>query len=550
MKIGRTRLLQSTPRARCEGSRSEWGLRCCKAVLSSGLVVYLVGAGCLPAAEMRKPSEHLNATPNMKLQLKLIQPTILVGESLNVDVTLTNDTSSPLKVPSARATSQFEYVVRPAMGTGKVIVLSAQRATQAASRGRAPSPPSVSESLPPGQALVYKEDLAAYAGSGLGAGRYLLSVVHGVGSDQIESQAVPLVVLLPDVASLAIATSPRREAGLFFVHRDRGQTSTIFQQECTPGKPLQGAAERRLSVPAPFRVTGVAGAFKGPARTWERWYAWLRDDGALGGGLAWGRASYSIIEPQALGLKSEQLFSMGWQSSPKAGIFAVLGLDAESSRRQLALVTLRAKEALRVLRVPLDGTFLPEAWAVNSLVGGEADSLKFDLIMADSTDGRIRISSQRFTTQPLAIAPQTTLFEHDKPLLALSLDEPSSLSGAHALNALFEVVGVKSNPEVRLVRMQLDGGQKPAEWLIPFPEHREKVRPSAWTVGSSGVGDAVILAKLEDILVVRRVPSGTGWTALSSGCRQAQFLRVLFDESAAWAFWWNPASGFQAQMIP
>jgi len=486
-----------------------------------------------------------NAMPNMKLQLKLIQPSVLRSESLNVEVTLTNETPVAQTAPSRRAASEFEYVIRPAGETGNVRIVSARRARQAFSSGRAPDPRPESESIAPGESLVYKEDLAAYASEGLAAGRYLLSVVHGSGAKQIESPAVRLTIMLPNVAGLALASSPDGKLGVFFAHRDADKSFTLFQQECPPRKPLQAPAQRRVNVQPPSRITGVAGAFKLDTRTWERWYAWLRDDASLGGGLAWGKASYATIKPQPLGLQTARLFPTGWQLSPEAGIFAALGLDGQS-RLQLALVTLQKQDTAQVVPVALAGATIPEFWVV-SAKAGEGDSLDFVVITADAVGGRIKLNRQRVTMEPPVAEPPTTLVERSEPLVALAM-YPIVQDKPGVVDCLFGPEG--GPPAMTFVRLPLDGGRPLLEYPFSVPTDVKRRPPTEWALSPTPLSEPVVLAKFGDQLLARRLSAGNQFFVLADGASQATHLRLEVVSDEVWAIWADPTTGIQYKKVP
>ena len=80
---------------------------------------------------------------SLKLTISPKRAEVLVGESLEVEVTLTNSGTTPFDVPSPDTPSQFEFILRSVDEEGVIHVLSATAALEART----------GESTPPGRYL-------------------------------------------------------------------------------------------------------------------------------------------------------------------------------------------------------------------------------------------------------------------------------------------------------------------------------------------------------------------------------------------------------------
>lgn len=473
------------------------------------------------------------AMSNFKLLVSAPQPRAVVSENLKVEVTLKNESSAAVEVPRVEVVSEFEFLLKPA-GNNDVQVIGARRAVQARSAGRG-APVRVERApLAPGASLVYRENISKYVVGGIPAGQYRLSVAWDAQGTRLVSPDISVEVTPPNVKTLAVAGAARGGLGLIFAHQENSGNA-IFQREGPAGSPLDGPAVRRINVTPPRQVVATAAAQKLDVRTSERWYAWLQDDGSLGGGLAWGDASYAAIAPTSLGLGSSSLSSLGWQFAPQSGLFVVLGLD-ESGRRVLALVTLRPREAAAVKRVPLGESGVPRFWSA-TLVGEEATAAIQLVTAEESADGT------RLTLRTIRVA--TAAAETAKPLAEIN-GSILALTAKGGAGGTAGSVAVLSGPvgdpaELYLTVGALSEGQPPTESKIPCPADQDKRTPLAWAVAPIS-GSAVAMAKLRNQLLAH-LGAGGAWSIVNADAAAANLFRIETVDDQTLAIWTDPVRG-------
>jgi hypothetical protein len=100
---------------------------------------------------------------DISIELKLLQPRVLVQESLVATTTLVNHGSAVVAAPAAYGPSPFVYELRPARENQTVRVVSSQGAREATSRGTPQQRRPLPFNLGPGRSLPREEDLAALA---------------------------------------------------------------------------------------------------------------------------------------------------------------------------------------------------------------------------------------------------------------------------------------------------------------------------------------------------------------------------------------------------
>lgn len=510
--------------------------------LSVIILAALVGCSLEQGSPTAKQPQKNMA--DIKLTLNLSASRILVGETLEVTVSITNLLEREVELPDPAGGNPFDYLVRPAKGEGDHQLFSARRAADATSKGLAPPIPTSSKSLPSGGELKYGADLASFMGQGLAGGNYLVSASFRLGEEIIESEPVSLHVARPRVAAIALSSSSRGELGLIFAHHESDDSYACYQQESEPGRPLVSASQRRLHLQKPQQITSVAGATKWNPDVWERWYAWIQSGESVGGGLAWGKASYFQGEAVAMGIKNATLHPVGWQSANSA-LFVAMGIDA-NEKVSLALVTMRPREEIKVSLVTLPNPSVPNKWVAQAELDNDGVK-KLHLVTVDAVENGQAIHHQVIRVSEATAEPIAKLIDATGPVLAISSDTPETLSKPGYVSALFDS-GKEENP-LSIHRLPLADGEASTDWNIPYPENSENKRPDMWAIGSSPKPDPVVIARLDRTLMSRRGGGGE-WQTISPNAGQAQYLQVRTLEDIATVFWWEPGLGIQTKPAP
>ncbi len=484
--------------------------------------------------------------PAFQVTIAPQNPEAIVGESLNVAVTLKNLQEGPVEVVSADTGADTEFLLEPVGAGQEPRVLSSLLARAKRSDDPLPQLPVAMTKLGPGEEVVYREDLSFYAVEPLKPGRYRLSVSCPAGGERHRSPAVPIAIVPPRVQALALAPGAGlRRLGMVFAHDNGDKSLAIFQRESAPNKPADGISYRRATLKPPAVVSGVATSMDFGVQWEGRWYAWLHD-GRLSAGVAQGHVVFTQLEPVALGLTAPTLHGAGWQSTVETATFVALGANAKG-RPTLAAATFEAKGTAAVKASLLAAPAVPTLWAAARHM--KADPPRYTIVWAAPWKEATRVQRQypRFVeadTEPDAL----TLLETPGPVRALAL-APVADAGVDTVDAL--VGGSAQDRRLTLYRLPIDGGEPKGKWTFAAPAERTGETPTAYTLLRAPVADPPVLAKLGATVLLCRVASGGGWVPLAENAPRADHLRLeTIKDGSIWAIWADPDLGIQYKRLP
>jgi len=478
------------------------------------------------------------------LTIAPVHPEVIVGESLNVKVTLENTGTEPVEVHSPESPSELEFILRTEEQGREPRMLSEREAMSLRNPESVPELPTTMATLAPKATLDYTEDLAGLAIPPLEAGRYQVSVAYRLAGERVESPGEPISIVVPQVRALAAAPGPTRgNLSLVFVHAAADKTQAVFHHESAPGAPADGTAYRRATVAPPASVTAAATTVELYRNQGVRWVAWLQD-GALAAAVAQLHTLFVSVKPVDLGLKSPELQPVGWQTSDNTAVFAALG-TGEGNRVAMAIVSFDARDGGkgRVTTVPLAAAARPTWWAAQYQV--ENEKARLHVVCAAVAEGKMQVQRQTVSLDTGEAEAPVLLTERAEMVAALAL---SPLAGEPAaVDALFGPVGDEG--KLTLLRLPLDGGKPLGEWTSTAPEGPDKARPSAWAMALALLPDPVVLAKHGNKLLARRAAGGD-WAPLADQAARAVHLQLaVLADGVVWAVWADPRTGIHFRAL-
>ena len=515
--------------------------------IAPAALALLLATACSPRGTARGQatggtlSKGLPKMTSLQLVVTPTAPDVLVGESLDVKVALKNVTGAVVQVHGPDEPSQFEFVLRPRDHRQSVLVLSAAEALLEP----VPLPTELSP-LKPGAQLTYKEDLADYAPKGIPAGQYALSVAYSLNGERVESAAVPLSVLVPQVARLATLSGPSESRlATVFAHGTPGKEMTIFQRESFPETPNDAVSFRRRTTAAPG-CAGVAAAVELDRNQGVRWVAWLEGQ-ALGGAVSEQHTLYVLVEPVPTTLTSPVLQTVGWQPTVNEAAFALLGTNAEA-KPTLALLTFSAKTKQGTVHtVPLPISEPPAFWRARRREKAVAP-MQYDLVTALPAGGGVRVQANAVCPDTGAAAPPTLLAARQEPLVALAM-YPVATDQPGVVDALF---GPGGNPSrMTFLRLPLAGGKPILEQSFPVQAGPGIPSPTGWALSPEPQAMPTVLAKVGEEIVAWALADGkVRRMVLADESARATHLRLEMVGEELWAIWADPASGLRHRKVP
>jgi hypothetical protein len=481
----------------------------------------------------------------LKIAVIPIVSEIIIGESLKVDVELSNSGSSTVNVHSPESPSEFEYILRPDNGKA-VMVLSARRARLARTREPVPLPTSMVP-LKPGSAIKYRSDLADFAVDGMPAGNYRLAVAYRIGEEYLESSPVPLAVVEPNISKMALVLgSSQQRLAAVFSHIAATGVNVLFQRESAPKAPWDAVSFRRAEIKAPpIDVGGVASAVEINRNEGARWFAWLEKQ-SLGAGVGNGSSLYALIDAVPTGLVSLSLQEAGWQPEANDARFALVGSDSKG-KTVFTLATFSARTKRGEMKtVPLSIQKLPLRWCARSKMKG-VEKAHYDVITATQTGEEVRLIQQTIIPDSDVANQPIDLTKREEPLAAMAM-YPVAVEQPGVADVLFGPSGKSS--QMTFLRLPLDGAKAVIEYKFSISPDSTGKTFSHWTLCPRPLQRPLVVAKLGDRIIGRRLEEGASVFTIADDSAGAEHLHLEAVGEDLWAIWADPKKGIQYRQVP
>jgi len=494
------------------------------------------GKKSLEASKVKKGRSNMTT---LDLTLKLKRTKVITGESLPVEVTISNQGSSPVEVPDPVAGSEFRYTLRSRTQPRTEHYLSYARAYAERYLDPAPSHGAPGQPLAPGAKRVYDEDLADYEVPVIGPGDYDLSVAYEGAQGLVDSVPVAVTITPPRVLRMltAAGTSENRVAVAFAHHAD-GRRVTLYQVENEAGRPGDGPAYPRKELASASDLHGLALAVELGENAGRRFWGWM-DGRGIGAGVGQGRFVSRGLAPVAHGLGAASLSPVGWQLSNDDALFVGLGASAEG-QGMLAVATFNLAAPAAVKTVRVAGPAAPEAWATQYRAA--AGDAHIELVTAARLAHAVKITVQSIALGTGKAGTPTSLIERAGPLAAMAISPLGNPSAAGHVDVLFG-----PDPKtgyMSFLRLPLSGGSARPTWDFSPPKTAAGKRPTLWAIPRAPLDPPMAAAQVGDKICTRR--AGGEWSvAVDSGPQVEHLSLEALRDGSVVIVWSDPRFGIR-----
>lgn len=470
---------------------------------------------------------------DISIELKLLQPRVLVQESLVATTTLVNHGSAVVAAPAAYGPSPFVYELRPARENQTVRVVSSQGAREATSRGTPQQRRPLPFNLGPGRSLPREEDLATLAVRPFAPAMYTVTVSADT-PDAIGPSAPSRVQVTPPrpavVSSVLGPTYDRRVAfanaeddgafGILALADDAAsQESAVF---------FRANAQDRF--PKPESIAVSVPTFVDAN---NRWVAWT-SGGSLFATKDWGvPTARTVLLRAALPAPGGRVLSPGYFFGDDTGLFVVLN-----------------GSTLQAFRVTPEG--LVEAWSATvspglerlriRYAGGSSGEGVLQLLAISNQQGRRQLRLQAWNVKDgREVVPIRDVAEIRLPFVAWSLP----VAGKGRADRLELLTG--PSPDGRFLHssfvLEKNTVGVPEQSIPAIGEPSDEY---AMTV--AGNGKIFVVARTNAGRVVSLHLPGTGWTTVSDKVPPGH-LDAYANYDRAWVEWLDPEFGFRRSRL-
>jgi len=510
------------------------GIQHCDGILAFTALFALI----ISITSVDSSAQGVNIMDNLQVTVSPVLPEVLSGESLQVEVTVTNTGDEPVPVQeTAIPHSPVLYELRSPEDDRVIYAVSQQSYRTRRSGGDVLMPMEpVMTTLETGQSITLSEDLAEYAASGFAPGVYNLVARYQIGGGYVFSEPVEVRVAVPNIQNFSsLFCALQGNVCCVFGHTNYDGSVSIFQRDITAD-----ILHRRLNIPAPGKIDDLmASAYAAPLGEGQ-WFAWLQD-GTVVAGKGWGTVLNARIDPVPFELSSAKLVSPGFQLADSSGLFFVSGLsDGEPCIQQFIFSADGAQ----------DGEIAPlneyQDERVLACYDPSGKGGRMYLAWSREAISTIGIHLCQYSLDGQAVTvPPELLYERRPPLAALEMQALAKDGKTHVY-ALFGPEG--GNGEMNYVRIQIDG-RKQSTWKQTFPAPSAEVK--AWAISTADVDNPPVIAKTADSILWAQATRGAEWNVLTESMEEITHLHILAsDRGEFWASWVDPSFGIRYAQIP
>jgi hypothetical protein len=496
------------------------------------LLAGCIVTGCAGHSAGQQSSKHkgTSTVPPFELQLQASKREILFQESLDLRISLTNRGSQAVQAPDPSGGCPASFALMALHEDTALYSFSEAGYWMATDPNRSMRSETPMASLAPGSTFTYEADLGQLMTSAVLPGRYRVVASLALGGQSVESAAVELAILAPQVGLYSeFVTGTDDKLIALFSQKNRDGSVSLLERESASGAPWLGTAFRRTTLGA--APSTLAMAVNYAERLGGYWFAWLEED-RVGAGYGWGKGLNSIVPAVPTGLASPHLVERGRRLLDGRAAFLVAGLEG----RQPALREFtyryvpdpdedkRPNPEIRTL--PFGGSVVP-----SQVLARYGDGAEIELVWPEEQAGQTRIWSRSYGPDG---APKVLYVRRD-PVAAIAL-------GDSTVEALFGTT---------LVSIPLSGQGQPSEWRLTPPDQGAE----AWTVAALPGGSPTVLARRGQELLCWWPPSPAPQAVIARDAGAATHLRLapLHRPDAArrrvYAIWVDPERGIQRRAV-
>lgn len=485
------------------------------------------------------------------LELKLMNPTVLVGASIPVKVLVKNQGESTVSLHDKEFSDPFRYVLRRTSDSEAAYILSAKAARLARSIDPIPPMPEPMKELAPGAQDVFSADLAIYTPVPLPAEEYLLSAVYSIGEQELVSAEIPLNISIPRVKALsAVLGVSEPRLSLLFAHAFEDGSLGVYQMESAHESYADGIAYKHALIAAPDNANHspfVATALDLYPNQGVRWLIWLSGS-VLGAGVAQFHHLFLSKPPMDIPLEAAELYELAFQLANDSVVVPILGQNAEK-QPILAIVRIKANGPSELQLFPLSLSRRPSLWKAQARRTEGGIVLDFVFATHDQGQGALQLQSI-LLGESRALEP-ILLQQHGSMPLALSI-APLALESAGIAEVLWAPIVQKDKPpHLGFSRIPLDNPK--AAVSIPLPVHAppETEFPRRYLLPEAP-SDFVMLAHEGSLfkLTLGKPGESLAWSVSKTPWKIDTPIRFTRAENqSTWAVWADPSAGLCIQRI-
>lgn len=519
--------------------------------------------------------KEASAVPSLELRIQPVDREILHGESLDVHVSLTNRGDAAAQAPKPDLGCPFVFNF---MSPGDDTVLhsfSEMGYRVALSPSRIVAAPAPMVALAPGQTLAYETDLGRLMTELVLPGRYRVKASYVVGGVQLESPAVELTIIAPQVMALAelVAAQGNRLITVFGLRNKDGARS-LMQRESAGGAPTLGAAFRRGALPASVTPGSLAIAVDMSEAPRGSWFAWLEGE-RIGACYGWGRDLVSMAPAVPVGLASPRLIEAGRRLPDGRAAFLVAGLEGQEVKikeftyryvpvyqgegpppppppgEEAAENSQRPNPEIRMLA--FGGSSPPQRILARYVPRGDDPGI--ELAWAATEAGETRVFTRRY-----GAGDTKRLYARREPLAALEMNPEGGEGAPAVIDALFGPSGAGEQRHMTFVRIPLDGTGQAVEWTFREPTRLGSANtvkfPDRWAIAPVALENPPVLARVEtDLVCLWPSLGGTQQTVAEGTAGKVEFIRLAAlprvgrNKKRVWATWVDPERGIERRPI-
>lgn len=509
--------------------------------------------------------------PAIELNASLLQDVAMVGESINMVVSVTNTSSTPIEVHNPGVENPFIFnLISP--DNGRVLdYFSKTKYWSAVNPQIGPRQPSLMN-LEPGNTLEFHVDVGDLVVDPIPPGQYHISASYLLDGESYESPEMKITIIAYQVMAFTGFTTEGENALVTAsMSKDNSGSAYMMNRESRSGHPGLGVTRRWVPLGDGIEKPSVSLAInvaEEPVVGW--WFAWL-EGGRVGAAWNWEARLITTFEARSVGFESAALIERGLRTDRSRASFLVAG--SEGGKAKVKLLTFNfvpsAPQQSPETRTFNLGQSLPERILARYIIQGEAK--KVQLVWADMADETTKIYLHTLDLDgPEDQGQPVLLLESPETMVAMEMEHQGD-SEQGVVDALFGFEGQdKYIAYLTYLRIPLSGGEPEAQWIFGLPEIEptpEGRKPSArgevaevevekWAIASLPRMGAPVLAKIGSRLLVIRAEQGDrGWNVVASGVERADHLRMfaLYRPDRygglVWASWADPSTGIQYQRI-
>lgn len=506
--------------------------------------------------------------PAIELKASLLQDVAMVGESINMVVSVTNIGDASVEVHDPRIENPFIFnLISP--DSGQVLdYFSETKYWSAVNPQIGPRQPSLMN-LEPGNTLEFHVDVGDLVVDPIPPGRYYITANYLLDDENYESPEMEIAIRAHQVMTFTgFVTEIENALITASMSKDDSGSAYMMNRESRSGHPGLGVTRRWVPLGDDIEKPSVSlaiNAAEQPVVGW--WFAWL-EGGRVGAAWNWEARLITTFEAKPVGFESAALIERGLRTDRSRASFLVAGSEGEKAKLKLLTFNFvpSAPQQSPETRTFNLGQSLPERIVARYIIEGEAK--KAQLVWADMADEITRIYLHTLDLDgPEDQGQPVLLLERSGKMVAMEMEHQGD-SEQGVVDALF-------GPEDRdklmtYLRIPLSGGKPEAQWTFglpgvkPTPEGRRsfargeavEMEVEQWAIASLPRTDAPVLAKIGSRLLVIQAEQGDrGWNVVASGVERADHLRMfaLYRPDRygglVWASWADPSTGIQYQCI-